>query len=49
MNTRIYYRDPDDLNDKVINLIKVIGQDRLIDMTGSKQIEFEQIPEKKKS
>lgn len=49
MNTRIYYRDPDDLNNKVVNLIKIIGQDRLIDMTARNQIEFEQIPEKKES
>ncbi len=46
MNTRIYYLNEIDLESKVMNLIKVIGEDHLIDKTSSGQIVFEKIPEK---
>lgn len=45
MYTTIFYRDQDDLSSKIINLVKVIGQDKLIELTSepNRQIMFQQI------
>lgn len=47
MQTTVYYYDQTDLENKVINLMKVIGEDDLIAKTSTNQIKFEQLPEEK--
>ena len=46
IDTTIYYLNEADLESKVMNLIKVIGEDHLIEKTSSGQIEFNKISEK---
>ena len=45
MYTTIFYRNQNDLSSKIINLVKVIGQDKLIEMTSepNRQIWFQKI------
>ena len=40
LKTTIYYHNEDSLSEKIINLVKVIGQDKLIEKTGNGTIQF---------
>ena len=42
-HTNIFYRDKKDLGDKIANLVKVIGRDKTIELTGKGKLEFVEI------